>query len=130
MSKVLNLFGKSKMKGWETISTIEDLDKIQAASFSKPQIIFKHSTRCSISSMAKNRMEEGLTQLQTMADIHYLDLLSFRNISNEIEYRFKVEHESPQVIILKNGVNVYNESHHMIKVDEIAKQLETGPKEM
>src|SRR5687767_12829673 len=123
--KMYSLFGKTKMEGWETISTIEDLDKTQAASFSKPQIIFKHSTRCSISSMAKNRMEEGLAQLQTMADVYYLDLLAFRNISNEIEYRFKVEHESPQVIILKNGISVYNESHNMIKVDEIIKQLET-----
>jgi len=123
--KMYSLFGKTKMKGWETISSIEDLDKIQAASFSKPQIIFKHSTRCSISSMAKNRMEEGLAQLQTMADVYYLDLLAFRNISNEIEYHFKVEHESPQVIILKNGISVYNESHNMIKADEIIKQLET-----
>jgi len=121
--KTSNLFGKTKAEGWETISTMEDLDKIQAASFSKPQIIFKHSTRCSISSMAKNRMEEGMTQLQTMADVHYLDLLRFRNISDEIETRLNVEHESPQVIVLKNGVCIYNESHNMIKVEDLVQQL-------
>jgi len=122
--KLADLFGKSKVVGWKNISSMEEVDEIQAASFSKPQIIFKHSTRCSISSTAKNRIEEGFVQLENLADLYYLDLLSYRNISNEIEYRFKVEHESPQVIILKNGVSVYNASHNMIMVDEIIKHME------
>src|SRR5689334_17626229 len=98
--KMSELFGKVKPTNWKTISEIEDLDKIQQLSFSKPQIIFKHSTRCSISSMAKKRLEDGILQIETIADIYYLDLLAFRQISNEIEKRFGVEHESPQVIIL------------------------------
>jgi bacillithiol system protein YtxJ len=122
--KMMDFFGKSKETKWESITTIEQLDQIQAASFSKPQIIFKHSTSCSISAMAKKRLEDGMTQIQTMADIYYLDLLAFRKISNEIEKRFGVIHESPQVIILKNGVSVYDASHNMMIVNEIIQYLE------
>jgi bacillithiol system protein YtxJ len=127
MSKISELFGKTKAANWNTISQIEDLDKINELSFSKPQIIFKHSTRCSISSMAKKRLEDGIAQIQLIADIYYLDLIAFRNISDEIEKRFGVPHESPQIIILKNGVSVYDASHNMVIVEEIIQHLGEDP---
>jgi len=121
--KLSSLFGKSTSYHWNSFSTIQELDEIIAASFTQPQIIFKHSTRCSISSMAKGRLEKGLDEISISSNIHYLDLLEYRNISNEIAHRFNIEHESPQIIILKNGKPVYDASHNMIVVEDIMKQI-------
>lgn len=117
-------FFKSKADlNWTTINTLDELDTIQAASFTKPQIIFKHSTTCSISRMAKGRMEVGLEKLKSMADIYYLDLLSYRSISNEVAKRWNIQHESPQILIIINGKAIYDASHNMIEVEEIEKYL-------
>ncbi|RYF89924.1 MAG: bacillithiol system redox-active protein YtxJ [Chitinophagaceae bacterium] len=107
---------------WTPLTNAATLDAIKEASFTKPQLIFKHSTRCSISSMAKSRLERATPAGNT--DFHYLDLIANRNISNLIADKFGVEHESPQVLLIKNGECVYTESHSGISMDEIAEQAE------
>ena len=87
---------------------------------SKPQVIFKHSTTCSISKMALDRFERA-TAPETI-DFYYLDLLSYRSISNSIAETFQVHHESPQVILIKNGECIYDESHYGIMMDELVEQ--------
>lgn len=79
-------------------------------------VVFKHSTRCSISSMVKNRLERELNE---NIDIYYLDLIKYRNVSNLIAQRSGVTHESPQVIVFKNGQSVYDASHTGIMADEL-----------
>ncbi len=76
--------------------------------------IFKHSTRCSISSMVKSRFEGNLSLEDGQADVYLLDLISFREISNRIAEELNVQHESPQLIILKNGEVVHHSSHTAI----------------
>lgn len=105
---------------WIPIETVEQLDTIHAASFNKPQVIFKHSTTCSISKMALSRFERA--QAPETIDFNYLDLLNYRNISAAIAEKFQVHHESPQVILLKNGACIYDESHYGIMMDEIVEQ--------
>lgn len=105
---------------WIAITSVEQLDAIKEASFTKPQVIFKHSTTCSISKMALSRFERE--EAPTSIDFNYLDLLNFRNISSEIAEKFQVHHESPQVILLKNGECIYDESHYGIMMDEIIEQ--------
>ncbi len=100
------------------------LDDIKQLSFQKPQIIFKHSTTCSISSMAKNRLDKEEAPDNT--DFYYLDLLTYRSISNAVAEIFKVHHESPQVLLIKNGECVYDESHNGIRMDDIEEQLATA----
>jgi bacillithiol system protein YtxJ len=97
--------------GWIQLTSLDQLNEIDERSKIKPVLIFKHSTRCSISSTAMNRMNGGLENLSDKLDVYYLDLLAFRNISAEIESRYLVHHESPQVIIIKNGISVYHSSH-------------------
>ena len=80
--------------------------------------IFKHSTRCSISSMVLNRLETKWTDNEKI-QTYYLDLLNHRDISNEIANLFSVEHASPQVLLIKNGVCVYNASHTDISAADI-----------
>ena len=105
---------------WNQLSNPAEIATIKENSFKVPQVIFKHSTRCSISSMVKGRLERS----GIPADIpfHYLDLVQFRNVSNDIAETFDVQHESPQVLVLKNGTCVYDESHNGINMDEILEQ--------
>jgi bacillithiol system protein YtxJ len=106
---------------WINLTDEGQLSLIKELSKQKPQIIFKHSTRCSISSVVKSRLERSGELFN--ADFYYLDLVQFRHISNRIAEDFKVYHESPQLLLIKNGDCIYEESHSGILIDEIAAQL-------
>jgi bacillithiol system protein YtxJ len=85
-----------------------------------PVIIFKHSTRCSISSMVKNRLERSW---QHSSPVYLLDLIALRSISNLIAEDLRVQHESPQLLVVKDGKCIYNASHTMISAEETASYL-------
>jgi bacillithiol system protein YtxJ len=102
---------------WIALTSEAQLDEIVKKSAEKPQVIFKHSTRCSISSVAQQRLQKA--KLPEDIDFYYLDLLSYRAISNQIADKFKVHHESPQVLVIKDGKCIYDESHLAISIDEI-----------
>ncbi len=102
---------------WHPINSIDQLEQIKAASFNRPQVIFKHSTTCSISRMALDRFERA--SAPENVDFYYLDLLKYRQISTAIADFFQVHHESPQVILIKDGECVYDESHYGIMMDEL-----------
>ncbi len=106
---------------WNNITSIDQLDEIMNVSNNGKVMIFKHSTRCSISSSALNRMERNwsndVDDLKTKP--FYLDLIAYRNISNEIAQKWSIEHQSPQVLIIENGKCIYNESHMGIDYNEI-----------
>ena len=111
------------MQNWNILSSIDQLAEIEKNSFEKPQLLFKHSTRCSISEMVLNRLKREEDRLAAIADLHYLDLIRYRDVSNNIATRYGVVHESPQVIVLANGKAVYHASHHMILPDELITQF-------
>jgi bacillithiol system protein YtxJ len=102
---------------WIELVSTDQLDKLIEASSLQPQVIFKHSTRCSISSMAKSRLERSAKP--GPVPFYYLDLISHRTVSNKIADVFQVEHESPQVLMIKDGKCTYSESHNGIHLDEI-----------
>lgn len=99
---------------WNDLTEIKQLDEIAEASAETPVIIFKHSTRCSISRMALKQFERDYNIEAGKAKPYFLDLLEHRDISNEIASRFTVQHQSPQLILVKNGKAVYNASHQDI----------------
>jgi len=105
---------------WNTLTDIAQIENIKQASYTKPQLIFKHSTTCSISGMALNRLERS-TDVPS-ADCWLLHLLQHRAISNAIATTFSVQHESPQVLIIKNGECTYDESHMGINMPELLEQ--------
>lgn len=96
---------------WINLNSMEQLDGIVEKSKTKPQFIFKHSTRCGISRMVISRFKNDYQISGNEADLYYLDLLDYRAISNAIADRFQVMHQSPQLVIIKNGVAVAHESH-------------------
>ena len=102
---------------WNELTSENQLEQIRQKSFDRPQVIFKHSTRCGISSVVKGRLEKW--QPSEGFNFYYLDLLLLRPISNKISEMFHVPHESPQVLVIKNGECVYEESHLGISLQEI-----------
>ena len=106
---------------WIDLNEIEQIGQIRELSKTRPQVIFKHSTRCFISSMIKDRLERIEPPAET--DFYFLDLLRHRQLSNRIASEFSVHHESPQILLIKNGECVYEESHNGIDMKEIAEQV-------
>lgn len=102
---------------WISLTSIEQLETIKQKSFVKPQVIFKHSTRCPISSMVLSRLENA--EDFTLIDFNFLNLIQYRNLSNKISEDFKVVHQSPQILVIKNGECVYDESHNSIYIQDI-----------
>jgi bacillithiol system protein YtxJ len=109
---------------WIALTSDTQLEEIKEKSKDKPQVIFKHSIRCGISSMAKSRLERS-TPPGTI-DFYYLDLIHHRALSNKLAEQFQVVHESPQVLVIRNGVCVYDESHSGIRMDDIIEQAFTS----
>jgi bacillithiol system protein YtxJ len=109
---------------WHILDTIEQLATIQKESFNQDVVLFKHSTTCGISAAAKNRLEMDWTHLNGTPKFYYLDLLSHRPVSNAIAENFKVVHQSPQIILLRNGKAVYSTSHHRISIADINSHLQ------
>jgi bacillithiol system protein YtxJ len=102
---------------WKTLDSASQLEQIKTASAQQPVVIFKHSTRCAISAMVKSRLERA--EAPGNVDFYYLDLIRHRDISNKIAADYAVEHESPQVLLIRNGECVYDESHNGISMDEL-----------
>jgi len=105
---------------WESLTEEAQLESIRQLSHSQPVVIFKHSTRCSISAMAKNRLERVAPPDNIR--FYYLDLIRYRSVSNKIAETFDVHHESPQVLLIKDGTCIYDESHSGIDMNEIVEQ--------
>lgn len=102
---------------WIPLNNLSQLETIADDSYKHPQVIFKHSTRCSISSMALNRIEKSAAPEHV--DFYFLDLVVYRTLSNVIAEKWSVEHESPQVLVIQNGKCVYDNSHNGITMQAI-----------
>lgn len=106
---------------WIQLSEESQVELIKEQSKQQPVIIFKHSTRCSISNMVKNRLEREAPAGNTI--FYFLDIIRYRAISNKIAGDFHVHHESPQVLLIKNGECTYEESHNGINMADIVMEL-------
>jgi|SRR6185295_14064208 len=106
---------------WLSLTTEKQLEEIDRLSYNpeiKGVLLFKHSTRCSISSMALNRLERNL-KVSDSLPIYLLDLLDHRSVSQHIAERYQIEHQSPQVLLIKDGKCIYNSSHSEINASDI-----------
>lgn len=103
---------------WRVLTDISTLDEIDKMSIDLPVLIFKHSTRCAISSMTLNKFESNY-QENSGFEKYFLDLIAYREVSNEVEARYGVMHQSPQAILISKGKAIYDESHTGIVYSEI-----------
>ena len=118
------IFGKKEEQDqtkslWKKIESEKDLDLAVEKSFQHKVLIFKHSTRCFISKTVLKSFEKQMENSEKDQSYYFLDLIAHRDISNEIESRFDVTHQSPQLIALENGKAFYNASHQSIDLDQI-----------
>lgn len=108
---------------WIALDKIDQLDAIDHASYNQCVLIFKHSTRCSISDIALSRLKNKNTSPLFLEQSYCLDVIKHRDISNEIAHRYHVHHESPQVLMIKDGDCFYESSHLDILPEEINEQI-------
>jgi len=113
---------EEKVLPWIPLKELEQLNFIETKSRTKTQVLFKHSTRCGISSMVMNQFIDMYGFTEKELDLYYLDLLNYREVSNEIAAKFQVLHQSPQLLVIKNGVVVAHASHGSI--NDMLKDLE------
>jgi bacillithiol system protein YtxJ len=111
------------MLTWNTLERPLDLETLVDCSYQTPCIIFKHSTRCSISSVAKMRLERGWKLGDEQVIPYFLDLIAYRSLSDAIANRFGVQHESPQVLLIQDGCCIYHSSHLGISAGRIGEEL-------
>ena len=109
---------KASSFDWINITNLSSLDDLINSSFENKVLLFKHSTRCSISSLAKSRIESAGDN-KKIKNCYYLDLLAFRDLSNKISSDFNIKHESPQVLIIEQGKCIAHFSHGDIAWDNI-----------
>ena len=129
MSFFNSIFGNSENNdspksniNWTELTDVLQLQEIEAISNEKPVVIFKHSTRCSISRMALKQFEREF-DLNDTVDAYFLDLIAHRDVSNEIARKFNVYHESPQLILIKKGKAVYDVSHSDIDAEALKSKV-------
>lgn len=103
---------------WRLLRDLGQFEEMLQESYTQPVVVFKHSTRCSISRMAL-RQFENQWNLEGKMVPYFLDLLEYRPISNTIATQLEVIHQSPQVIVIRNGFAVYHASHEGISVEEL-----------
>jgi bacillithiol system protein YtxJ len=123
-----SLFNKGKEDekkafSWKNLNEMSAWEEVLKASESRPQIVFKHSTRCIISKTVLRNLEGAWKASAHDSELYYLDLISNRDISNRIAADTGIHHESPQLIILEKGRAVYDRSHHSIEAEDIQKFL-------
>lgn len=119
LNRFNNLNARELPLDWHELTTLEQLDDIVEASKSQTVAVFKHSTTCGISHHIKTNLEEDWDFSTGDVKFYYLDLLAYRSISNEIANRFGVVHQSPQVVVLRNGEAVDNWSHYGISANKL-----------
>ncbi|WP_297336650.1 bacillithiol system redox-active protein YtxJ [Algoriphagus sp.] len=109
---------------WIKLTTHNQIEELKSISMERPVLIFKHSTRCSISSMSLDRLLRNWKEEDQAKVVPYLlDLIAYRSISDQIESDFAVAHQSPQVILIKQGKAVFEDSHFGISYDRIMEKL-------
>lgn len=122
----MGIFSSNKPKvvfPWKMIDSMQSLDQAIALSNENAVLIFKHSTRCSISIMALTRFQNEWDLSETKCDLFFIDLIEHRDLSNKIEELTGVIHQSPQTILLRKGEVLYDASHNAISAREIKKEV-------
>jgi bacillithiol system protein YtxJ len=124
-NSVKNAFsGSDESEIWEMISDPSQVALIIEASKEKPQLIYKHSHRCSVCFVAKGDLEMASDKIKKHADMNFVNVVRSRGASNEIASELEVRHESPQVILVDNGKVVWQGSHGSINADVILEYLD------
>lgn len=109
---------------WQFLNSLEQIASIIENSKTKPQIIFKYSTRCGISRIVLKKFERDHKELEDFFDFYFNDLIRYRDVSNFIASQLNVRHQSPQLIVIKNGKVILHSSHGSINNVDLKELIE------
>jgi bacillithiol system protein YtxJ len=130
MGFLKNIFGDKTSKeveetylSWTPLVSVEEINTIKEISKNQSVLIFKHSTRCGISRMVIKQFESLFNEENKQLKVYYLDLLNFREVSSKLSEVFQVIHQSPQLLVIKNEISVYDESHYEITKVNLSKYI-------
>ena len=130
MGFLKNIFGDKTSKeveetylSWTPLISLEEINTIKEISKIQSILIFKHSTSCGISRMVMKQFESLFNEENKHLKVYYLDLLNFREVSSKLSEVFQVIHQSPQLLVVKNGISVYQESHYEITKVNLSKYI-------
>ena len=130
MEFLKNIFGDKTSKevgetylSWTPLVSVEEINTIKEISKNQSVLIFKHSTRCGISRLVIKQFESLFNEENKQLKVYYLDLLNFREVSSKLSEVFQVIHQSPQLLVIKNGISVYDESHYEITKVNLSKYI-------
>ena len=130
MGFLKNIFGDKTSKeveetylSWTPLISLEEINTIKEISINQSILIFKHSTRCGISRMVIKQFESLFNEENKQLKVYYLDLLNFREVSSKLSEDFQVIHDSPQLLVIKNEISVYNASHYEITKVNLSKYI-------
>ena len=121
-----NMFSQNGTKTaeeWNILDTKSAVDEAVRKSENKPQMIYKHSGRCSVCVFAKSNLERNIEEISEAADVNFVDVIASREVSNYIAEKLDVRHESPQAILLKHGEVIWHNSHGSVKSAGILEAL-------
>jgi bacillithiol system protein YtxJ len=105
---------------WKALTSLSELQDLIRDSYHTKVLIFKHSTRCSVSTIAKMRLEDQWHEMLTEnPTVYLLDVIADRDLSRQVAQKFEVYHESPQILLIRNGECTHDASHFDITVDEL-----------
>lgn len=121
MSRIKDMLknGDTKLENWNVLTTKAQIVNVIEASERRPQLIYKHSHTCGICLVTKEDLENNFGRISEKAAMNFVNVIKERAVSNAIAEKLDVRHESPQVLVVKNGTCFWNESHYSIKADEI-----------
>ncbi len=112
---------------WNPLESIAAVDQLKKDSYDQPIVIFKHSTHCSISGMALSRLERAWNEQEMQrVNVYFLDLIQHRNVSQHVAESFQIVHQSPQLLLIRDGECVYDTSHVGISYQTLKGQLATA----
>ena len=93
------------------------LDHFLKSSPEAPVILFKHSNSCGVSAQAYREMAKlGRT-------VGLITVQKARILSDEVERRFGLSHETPQVMLVRDNEVFWNASHGRVRADAVEKAL-------
>ena len=114
---------------WKPITSVDQISSLIQESNSDSNVgvlILKHSTRCSVSFFAKKNLESSWNISADKLPTYYLDLIKYRDVSDQIAEIFEVRHESPQLLLINKGGCSYSAAHAEISSEAVERKIATS----
>lgn len=102
----------------------EDIDQAFQASETTPILIYKHSPICHLCDLAILEVQKFIAAEAKQFEFYQVDVIAQRPLSQLLEQRLNVLHESPQLLLVWKSICRWNLSHRHITQKKIKSEAE------